>query len=67
MYYRHSGYPGGFKGESFQELNQRKPEDVIIHAVKGMLPQNKLRADMLKRLYVFAGETHSYQEKFKTK
>jgi len=63
-YYRHSGYPGGFKGERFEEIMKRKPEDVIIHAVKGMVPQNKLRASMLKRLYVFAGETHPYNDKF---
>lgn len=66
-YFRHSGYPGGFKGETFQELNARKPEDVITHAVKGMLPQNKLRDSMLTRLRVFAGETHMYEDKFKSK
>ena len=63
-YYRHSGYPGGFKGERFDEIMNRKPEDAIMHAVKGMIPQNKLRASMLKRLYIFAGESHKYQEKF---
>lgn len=66
-YNRHSGYPGGFKSESFQELIQRKPEDVIIHAVKGMLPQNKLRASMLKRLFVFKDAEHKYSDKFATK
>lgn len=64
MYYRHSMYPGGLKGESFQDLLQRKPADVIWHAVKGMLPQNKLRDTMLKRLFVFPGEEHKYQDKF---
>jgi large subunit ribosomal protein L13 len=64
-YFRHSGYPGGFKGETFQELQSRKPEDVIMHAVKGMLPQNKLRDSMLTRLRVFAGETHTYEDKLK--
>lgn len=64
-YFRHSGYPGGFKGETFQELNARKPEDVITHAVKGMLPQNKLRDSMLTRLRIFARETHTYEEKLK--
>ena len=61
VYNRHSMYPGGFKSESLQELRARKPEDIIKHAVKGMLPDNKLRASMLKRLYVFPGETHTYQ------
>ena len=65
-YYRHSGYPGGFKTETLEKLRGRKPEDVIIHAVKGMLPQNKLRDRMLTRLYVFAGEEHPYADKFKS-
>lgn len=64
-YYRYSGYPGGLKVETLRELRQRKPQDVIIHAVKGMLAQNKLRDQMLKRLFVFAGEEHPYQNKFK--
>lgn len=63
-YARHSMYPGGFKSETLKELRQRRPEDIIRHAVKGMLPQNKLRDKMLKRLFVFAGETHTYQDKF---
>jgi large subunit ribosomal protein L13 len=65
-YYRHSGYPGGFKVETLKELRGRKPEAIITHAVKGMLPQNRLRDRMLKRLIVSAGEEHKYQDKFKT-
>jgi len=64
-YYRHSGYPGGLRAETLKELRQRKPEDIIIHAVKGMLPQNKLRASMLKRLFVFGGEEHPYKDKMR--
>ena len=64
-YYRHSGYPGGFKSETLSELRARKPEEIIKEAVKGMLPQNKLRDRMLKRLHVFKEETHTYQDKFK--
>lgn len=64
-YYRHSGYPGGFKVETLKELRARKPENIIKHSVKGMLPQNKLRDRMLKRLFIFAGEEHKYQDKFK--
>ena len=63
-YYRHSMYPGGLKAARLEEVRVKKPEDIIIHAVKGMLPQNKLRASMLKRLYVFAGEEHKYEAKF---
>jgi large subunit ribosomal protein L13 len=64
-YYRHSGFPGGFKKETLKELRSRKPEEIIKHAVKGMLPQNKLRDRMLGRLFVFAGSEHKYQDKFK--
>lgn len=63
-YYRHSMYPGGLKSARLEEVRAKKPEDIITHAVKGMLPQNKLRASMLKRLYVFAGENHKYESKF---
>lgn len=66
-YYRHSGYPGGFKQETLKELRERKPEEIITHAVKGMLPQNKLRAKMLKRLFVFSGEEHKYANKLAVK
>ena len=64
-YFRHSGYPGGFKAEAFDKLLERKPEEVIRHAVSGMLPQTKLKAQMLKRLHVFAGEEHKFADKFK--
>jgi large subunit ribosomal protein L13 len=64
-YYRHSGYPGGFKVESLKELRERKPEEIITHAVKGMLPDNRLQDRMLARLFVFAGSEHKYQDKFK--
>lgn len=64
-YYRHSGYPGGFRMETLNNVRSKKPEDIIEHAVKGMLPQNKLRAKMLKRLKIFAEDSHTYQDKFK--
>ena len=64
-YYRHSGYPGGFKVETLKEMRERKPENIITHAVKGMLPDNRLKARMLTRLNVFAGEEHTYTDKFK--
>jgi len=63
-YYRHSGYPGGFKSETYLELENRKPGEVIRHAVAGMLPQNKLKALMLKRLYIFQDAEHTYKDKF---
>jgi large subunit ribosomal protein L13 len=64
-YARHSGYPGGFKSETLRELRARKPQDILIHAVKGMLPDNRLKDKMLKRLFVFPGEEHDYKDKFK--
>lgn len=64
-YYRASGYPGGLGIESLGDLRQRKPEEIIRHAVKGMLPQNKLRDRMMGRLFVFAGGEHKYKDKFK--
>lgn len=66
-YYNYSGYPGGLRTETLGKLKQRKAEDVIIHAVKGMLPQNKLRDRMLGRLFVFKGQEHPYQDKISAK
>jgi large subunit ribosomal protein L13 len=59
-YYRHSGFPGGFKQENFNHLLARRPEEVIRHAVKGMLPKNKLGKRMIKKLHVFAGDHHTF-------
>ena len=66
-YYRYSGYPGGLKKEKLEDLRVRKPEEIIRHAVSGMLPQNRLRDKMLTRLFVFAGEEHTYGDKFRSK
>lgn len=65
-YRHHSGYPHGYKEETLAKLKTRKPEEIIRHSVKGMLPQNKLRDRMLTRLFVFANANHSYQDKFKS-
>lgn len=54
-YTRHSGYPGGLRVESFNKMIARKPEYVIEHAVRGMLPHNRLGKQMIKKLKVFAG------------
>lgn len=66
-YYRHTGYPGGLKSESLKNIREARPEEIITHAVAGMLPQNKLKAKMLKRLKVFPGKEHSLNDKFVTK
>lgn len=64
VYTRYSGYPGGLRRERLEELRERKPEEIIRHAVSGMLPKNRLRDKMLRRLYVFEGSEHKYVEKF---
>jgi large subunit ribosomal protein L13 len=60
LYYRHSGYPGGLKTVSLEEMMQGDPTRVIEKAVKGMLPTNRLRAVRMKKLKVYAGETHPH-------
>ena len=60
LYYRHSGYPGGFKSIPLEEMLQRKPTWVIEHAVKGMLPKNRLGNSMMKKLKVYAGDSHPH-------
>jgi len=60
MYSRHSGYPGGFRQINLGEVLKSKPEMVIEHAVKGMLPQNKLGDAMMKKLKVYAGAAHPH-------
>jgi large subunit ribosomal protein L13 len=59
-YYRHSGYPGGITDETLAERREKYPERIIEAAVKGMLPRNKLAAERLKRLRVFAGSEHTH-------
>ena len=65
LYYRHSGYPGGFKSISFEKMMQTNPTRVIEYAVKGMLPHNRLGASMLKKLRVYVGDSHPHQAQTK--
>ena len=60
LYYRHSGYPGGLKSTSFEKMLQTEPTRVIEHAVKGMLPHNRLGARMIRKLRVYAGDAHPH-------
>lgn len=64
MYYHHSGFPGGLKSRSFEEVMANTPELIIKHAVKGMLPENKLLRTRMNRLKVFVDGEHTYKEKF---
>ena len=60
VYYSHSGFPGGLKEITAGKLMEKKPEDIIKKAVKGMLPKNKLARHMLKKLKVYAGSSHPH-------
>ncbi|MDP4174316.1 MAG: 50S ribosomal protein L13 [Bacteroidota bacterium] len=60
-YFSYSGYPGGAKIRSFEEMQKKNPEFVIQHAVKGMLPKNRLGKQLIKKLKVYAGEAHPHQ------
>ena len=60
LYIRHSGYPGGFRSENLEKLLARRPEEVIRRAVRGMLPQNRLGEQMMRKLHVYAGAEHPH-------
>ncbi len=59
-YYRHSGYPGGLRSRSLREQLDRRPEEVIRMAVKGMLPRNRLGRAQLRKLKIYAGPEHPH-------
>lgn len=61
QYVRHTGYPGGQRFSTPKEVLQRKPIWVIEHAVKGMLPKNRLGAALFRNLYVYAGSEHPHE------
>jgi large subunit ribosomal protein L13 len=61
LYYRFSGYPGGLKTRTFQEMMAKDPSRVVRHAVKGMLPSNRLGRRLLKKLKVYSGSTHPHE------
>jgi large subunit ribosomal protein L13 len=59
-YYRHSGYPGGIRSRTLGEMLERRPEEVIRIAVKGMMPRNRLARKQLTKLKVYAGPDHPH-------
>jgi len=61
IYYRHSGYPGGLKQMTLRELLKKHPTQAVEHAVRGMLPKNRLGRKMFKKLKVYAGPDHPHQ------
>lgn len=60
LYYRHSGYPGGLKQETFAKKIVRQPRQVLEHAIKGMLPKNTLGRAMFRKLNIYAGNSHPH-------
>ena len=64
VYYKHSGFPGGFSETSYKKLLKDNPEKIIEKAVGGMLPRNRLHSPRLRRMKVYAGDKHPYGEKF---
>jgi len=61
VYVRHSGYPGGQRFSTPKELLARKPLAVVQHAIKGMLPKNRLGAELFRNLYVYEGSEHPHE------
>jgi len=61
IYYHYSGYPGGMKEKTYEELLKEKPEKIIQEAVRGMIPKNKLGRKMLKKLKVYPGKEHPHE------
>ena len=60
-YWRHSGYPGGIRFRTLGDLLEKRPEEIIRKAVKGMLPRNRLARQQLRKLKVYAGPEHPHQ------
>ncbi len=61
VYYRHSGYPGGQKSVLMKDMLEKHPERVLMHAVKGMMPHNRLGRAQLKKLKIYAGAEHPHE------
>lgn len=60
-YYHHSGYPGGLRVTKAKEMREKKSEEILKHAVKGMLPKNNLGRKLLRKLKIYPGDTHPHQ------
>ena len=60
IYKRHTGYPGGLREVTFEKMQEKNPEEIIRHAVKGMMPNGRLGRQMYKKLKVYAGPEHKH-------
>lgn len=67
LYRSHSGFPGGFKEVSFAKMSLEKPEEIIKHAVMGMMPDNRLKRDRVTRLKIVVGDKNPFADKFEKK
>ena len=65
VYRSYSGYPGGFKEVTFAKMTKIHPNRIVEFSVKGMLPDNRLKAHRMTRLFVFKGDKHKYESRFK--
>ena len=61
MYYSHSGYPGGLKKRTYKDVLQTRPQRILEHSIRGMLPRNSLGEAMYRKLRVYAGPAHPHQ------
>lgn len=61
MYYSHSGYPGGLKKRTYKDVLQKRPQRILEHSIRGMLPRNSLGDAMYRKLRVYAGPAHPHQ------
>tara|TARA_B100001057_G_scaffold78576_1_gene73713 strand:+ start:28825 stop:29250 length:426 start_codon:yes stop_codon:yes gene_type:complete len=61
VYYSHSGYPGGIKQINFKNLLEKDPEKVLRNSIKGMLPKNRLNRQIIKKLKIYADDTHPHE------
>ena len=59
--YRHTGFPGGIKSDSYEELLAKKPADIVRQSIRGMIPKNRLGRQQLSKLQVYAGPSHPHQ------
>jgi large subunit ribosomal protein L13 len=60
VYRRHSGYPGGLKETSYEQMMERRPTEILRRAVKGMMPKNRLARQQLRKLKIYAGPEHPH-------
>lgn len=65
VYFTYSGFPGGLREDTFAEMMERHPEEIIVRAVYNMLPKNKLRTERMARLKVYAGSEHKHTSQLK--